>query len=391
MNSLAGVAADAIGAATCISIKKYSDGMFNKAFLMAMDDGREVVAKVPNPNAGIPHHTTASEVATMDFARRILDTPVPRVHAWNSDANAHPVGAEFIIMDKANGVPLSRVWETMKLSQKAQVLVAMIRLHTKWLNVSFSHYGSLYYAKDLSLPPAGSHYMKDGKIIKESGFVIGPTTARDWVDAERSSLDIDRGPCFLAWDAGLEPETLSLVPKPKLTGLSQEERLKALNEYKHHNVFIGWRKLMQARLPDLYQTVEFRKTPAEGLMFLAHRMFEYGDAHFQSLVVDLRDSWADLPAFHAGGASNVPKFPFDLSEADIQRIKRDGDAAEAGTDLVAEVKEKIGDLWPDKGFIERELYDECKAALDEARDCILEQLSETPEERAEYMDHWPFD
>ena len=41
--------------------------MFNKAFLMFMDDGREVVAKVPNPNAGIPHFTTASEVATMDF------------------------------------------------------------------------------------------------------------------------------------------------------------------------------------------------------------------------------------------------------------------------------------------------------------------------------------
>lgn len=218
------------------------------------------------------------------------------------------------------------------------------------------------------------------------------TAIIDWQACHISPLfNNNPDPGFLAWDAGLEPETLSLVPKPKLTGLSQDERSTGLNEYKHHNVFIGWRKLMQARLPDLYQTVEFRKTPAYGLMFLAHRMFEYGDAHFQSLVVDLRDSWADLPAFHAGGASNVPKFPFHLSEADIQRIKRDGDAAEAGTDLVAEVKKKIGDLWPDKGFIERELYDECKAALDEARDCILEQLPETSEERAEYMDHWPFD
>jgi hypothetical protein len=32
-----------------------------------MDDGRQVVAKIPNPNAGRPHFTTASEVATMDF------------------------------------------------------------------------------------------------------------------------------------------------------------------------------------------------------------------------------------------------------------------------------------------------------------------------------------
>ena len=69
LNKLASVAADAVGAAQCISIKKYPDGMFNKAFLMSMEDGQEVVAKVPNPNAGIPHFTTASEVATMDFVR----------------------------------------------------------------------------------------------------------------------------------------------------------------------------------------------------------------------------------------------------------------------------------------------------------------------------------
>lgn len=69
VNQLARVAADSIGAAQCISIKKYPDGMFNKTFLMSMDDGREVVAKIPNPNAGISHFTTASEVATMDFVR----------------------------------------------------------------------------------------------------------------------------------------------------------------------------------------------------------------------------------------------------------------------------------------------------------------------------------
>lgn len=67
LNKLAKVAADLVGAAQCVSIKKYHDGMFNKAFLLSMEDGREVVAKVPNPNAGVPHFTTASEVAMMDF------------------------------------------------------------------------------------------------------------------------------------------------------------------------------------------------------------------------------------------------------------------------------------------------------------------------------------
>lgn len=67
MNRLARTSAESVGASQCISIKKYPDGMFNKAYLMTMEDGQEVVAKVPNPNAGIPHFTTAGEVATMDF------------------------------------------------------------------------------------------------------------------------------------------------------------------------------------------------------------------------------------------------------------------------------------------------------------------------------------
>ncbi len=71
MDELARVAAKAIGAPShrCVHVQKCPDGLYNKAYIFRMDDGREVIGKVPNPNAGIPHYTTASEVATMDFVR----------------------------------------------------------------------------------------------------------------------------------------------------------------------------------------------------------------------------------------------------------------------------------------------------------------------------------
>jgi hypothetical protein len=50
-----------------LSLSKILYLIYNKAAIMSMDDGREVIAKVPNPNAGVPHFTTASEVATMDL------------------------------------------------------------------------------------------------------------------------------------------------------------------------------------------------------------------------------------------------------------------------------------------------------------------------------------
>ncbi|KAH8429056.1 uncharacterized protein LDX57_006726 [Aspergillus melleus] len=208
----------------------------------------------------------------------------------------------------------------------------------------------------------------------------------DWQSCHVSPLfNHNPDPAFLDWD-GLEPETPDLAPRPNLFGLFPEERAAAVREYSVQNVFLGWRNLMNAKNPDLYRVVEFRKTPAYGLIFLAHRMFVYGEAHFRSLLVDLKDTWADLPAVK----HDVP-FPFDFSEADVENIKLDSDGAVAGTELVAEVKEGMGDLWPDKGFIEPERYDECKAALDEVKDQILEQLADTDEERAEYERYWPFD
>lgn len=78
-------------------------------------------------------------------------------------------------MDKVKGVPLSQVWTKMQLPQKLQVLLAVTRMQKRWLGVSLSHYGSLYYASDLQTP-AGSHYAKDGKVIMDSGFALGPAT-----------------------------------------------------------------------------------------------------------------------------------------------------------------------------------------------------------------------
>lgn len=67
VNELARCAAEAVGAKICVSTSKYPEGMYKKSMLLTMDDGSRVVAKVPHPNAGVPHFTTASEVATMDF------------------------------------------------------------------------------------------------------------------------------------------------------------------------------------------------------------------------------------------------------------------------------------------------------------------------------------
>ncbi|KAH6855793.1 hypothetical protein B0I37DRAFT_63028 [Chaetomium sp. MPI-CAGE-AT-0009] len=181
-----------------------------------MDDGREVVGKVPNPNAGLPHYTTASEVANMDFIgtptrsrcfpcsmqrltnhytpqmRTVLSTPTPKVLAWNSHSETNSVGAEYIIMEKAEGVPLGRVWNSLAAPDKSKLLRQVFRFTNAWLANPLPGYGGLYYAND----------RPNGRSIPIGGtrFAIGPAVGRDWCDAGRKGLECDRGP----WNSALE-------------------------------------------------------------------------------------------------------------------------------------------------------------------------------------------
>ena len=73
-----------------------------------MEDGQRVIAKIPHTIAGPLVLTTASEVATMEFARAILNIPVPKVLAWSA-TDQNPVEMEYIIMEEATGSQLHDV------------------------------------------------------------------------------------------------------------------------------------------------------------------------------------------------------------------------------------------------------------------------------------------
>ncbi|KAH7397042.1 kinase-like domain-containing protein [Phaeosphaeria sp. MPI-PUGE-AT-0046c] len=197
VNELARKAAEAVGAKTCIKIAKYPDGMYNKSMLLTMDDGSRVVAKVPNPNAGRPHLTTASEVATMNFARAVLEIPVPKVLAWCSQAHETPVGAEYIIMEEVPGVQIEEVWPRMSIEDRFAIVKSVAGYQKIWTSVSFTKYGSLYFAKDLNNTSRSQPLYIDtnGDQITNEQFAIGPTTSRETFDNGRGEIEFDTGPC----------------------------------------------------------------------------------------------------------------------------------------------------------------------------------------------------
>ena len=167
-------------------MSKLGEGNFNKTFLLKMDNGAEVIARIPHPNAGPPHFTTASEVATLCFLRNHLKINVPKVFGWSSNSSSTPVGAEYILMERASGVELSTRWETLSDADRTRFLKEFFPIEKKLAEIKFPKYGCLYFKDDLL------NISKSDVIFDQ--YVIGPTTSLAFWN-EKSDIDVDRGPC----------------------------------------------------------------------------------------------------------------------------------------------------------------------------------------------------
>ena len=187
---------------------KYSIGSYNKVFALNFDNGVEVVARLPTALAGAPFFTTASEVATLEFAREVLGIRVPRVFAWSANASANPVGAEYIIMEKIPGVESRHRWTHIgKAPQVFPLLDGVFDIERSFECAPFSQIGSLYFKDDVradlrdhplfrpgSLPEDDPELYRKLDMAKDK-YCIGPIADRQWWRSERSQVTYDHGPC----------------------------------------------------------------------------------------------------------------------------------------------------------------------------------------------------
>jgi aminoglycoside phosphotransferase (APT) family kinase protein len=182
------VAGEAIHQVYCPDIAKLAEGGFNKVFLLRAKNGREFIARIPAPIAGPPHYTTASEVATMDFLRTVLELPVPKVLVYSTSSD-NPVGAEYILMERVEGDSLFSRWLSLTTEEVKDMMTQIANMERKIFDFHFPAYGSLYHKKDLD--------NRDTQIPMVEDFCIGPMSARQFWHGQRSKTEIDRGPCRL--------------------------------------------------------------------------------------------------------------------------------------------------------------------------------------------------
>ncbi|KDQ14840.1 hypothetical protein BOTBODRAFT_158856 [Botryobasidium botryosum FD-172 SS1] len=201
IDALKEAACQAAQATRCMSFRKIAEGYFNKVYLIGLDTGAEVIARIPHPIAGPPRYVIASEVATMDYLRTVLHLPVPRVLSWS--ASNDRVGSAYIIMEKVEGSTLKMRMQSLPPAHEFRDLViSVLEMETSCLHAVFSQYGSLYYKEDVSPELQRVPLYADFSQIKDGAdrFRIGPSTNRAFWCGERESMDLDRGPWRLPED-----------------------------------------------------------------------------------------------------------------------------------------------------------------------------------------------
>ncbi|RAK74295.1 aminoglycoside phosphotransferase family protein [Aspergillus fijiensis CBS 313.89] len=204
-----------------------------------MDNGQDVVARLPNPNAGPRFYTTASEVATRQFLRDHLALPVPRIYAWSVD-ETNPVGAEYILEEKATGQPLGLLWSNLPSLARAHIIDQVVDIERRLLSLTFPRHGCIYFQSDLESRPEHPSFVPiqspDGG--SRPAFALGPLThPRYWHGhMGRVPMNLHRGPFknmaeYASAIAQNEIRWAQTPAKPRMNVRRSEEQLETADEY----------------------------------------------------------------------------------------------------------------------------------------------------------------
>ncbi|KAH6638729.1 kinase-like domain-containing protein [Boeremia exigua] len=216
------------------------EGGFSKALIMSKEDGTEVVAKLPFSIAGPSRYLTASEAAVLQYLHNHTPVPVPKVLAWNADSS-NPVGAEYIIMEKAAGCQLVKKWGEMEDLSHFEFIKNLCKIEADLAAIAFPANGSLYLRESMR---AGDKYKPLAPEIDPSGsFCIRTSCERSWFgkdEAESIQARFDRGPwpTLPAFGIALVNREIARIeqnPKVVLYGPPQgsvEEQISTLNTAK---------------------------------------------------------------------------------------------------------------------------------------------------------------
>ena len=187
---------------TDIEAEFFAEGAFNKLYsVWSPHISQQYLMRVTLPVE--PFFKTESESATLGYIRAYSSVPVPKVIAYDSSSE-NPIGFEWILLEKIEGIPLSEVWERMDFDSKSSLSREMAHILQQLSDLRFREIGNLYFSEVQSrvsnrILSSNGAETKDGtKAHDSTAFYSGHEDDNDidtgkGVISSDSTVNVDQG------------------------------------------------------------------------------------------------------------------------------------------------------------------------------------------------------
>ncbi|KAK7048963.1 hypothetical protein R3P38DRAFT_3388160 [Favolaschia claudopus] len=150
--------------------RKFGEGGLNRIFLVTLDTGFQLIARIPYPLLIPKAYAIASEVATMDLLR---SRGVPNSQGLRAQT-------EYILMEYMKGTDLSQIWSGLERDEIKSLVDQLVKLEHITMSIAS---GSIYYTRDLM-----------ELALEGDRFCIGPDVSIPLWYGQREWLEVFRGP-----------------------------------------------------------------------------------------------------------------------------------------------------------------------------------------------------
>ncbi|KAG6869136.1 hypothetical protein C0993_001701 [Termitomyces sp. T159_Od127] len=283
-----------------VSISKLAEGGFNRTLVVALRDGRQVVARVLYPMTVPNYYVVASEVATIEY-QRSCGIPVPKIYGHSVDSD-NVAGTPYILMEFVHGAKLSEVWRSLGDEEVISVVRQLTQLESRMMSQPFPAGGSLYFSEDLEKVASGL-----GVPLEDKRFCVGPDTKLALWYGRRAGLDVNRGPyhsaeASLVAAAQKEIAYLKHFGQPLLplrrkggpvTSTSSSRRrttsrtwsgTSASRHLQPNNIFVSWSPGSDCKIVSLFDWQHTSILPMFLLAGIPQRLQNHADSASQSMT-----------------------------------------------------------------------------------------------------------
>lgn len=211
------------------------------------------------------------------------------------------------------------------------------------------------------------------------------TSIIDWQSAEIAPLFVQVcQPSFLDYEG---PQVTG-AERPKLRDdfdqLSSDEQRQARKFHTLQSLSALYRKWLQVHHPDAWKAMKFQETQTHNTLLFARYLLVDGEAMYMGLLLKVSEEEGAERVFDPSLLSLTEQKKADI-HANVEMSSR-------AIDLMAQVRDVLGDLFPKRGILVRsEDYDETKEALRQVKEDVIEEYAKTEEDKKEWERVWPWD